>query len=71
LSAGVRRGGALLALIVLPLNIPALIFGANAVSAVQHGGDPSQALLLLTALSLIAAIVGALAGAAALRLNED
>lgn len=71
LSAGVRRGGALLALIVLPLNIPALIFGANAVSAVQHGGDPTQALLLLAALSLIAAIVGSLAGAAALRLNED
>ena len=71
LSAGVRRGGALLALIVLPLNIPALIFGANAVSAVQHGGDPKQALLLLAALSLIAAVVGSLAGAAALRLNED
>lgn len=71
LSAGVRRGGALLALIVLPLNIPALIFGANAVSSVQRSGDPTQALLLLAALSLIAAVVGSLAGAAALRLNED
>jgi len=71
LSAGVRRGGILLALIVLPLNIPALIFGASAVSAAQRGGDPSQALLLLAALSLIAAVVASLAGAAALRLNED
>jgi len=71
LSAGVRRGGILLALIVLPLNIPALIFGASAVSTAQRGGDPSQALLLLAALSLIAAVVASLAGAAALRLNED
>ena len=71
LTAGVRRGGVLLGLIVLPLNIPALIFGSSAVSAVQHGGDPAQALLLLAALSLIAAVIASLAGAAALRLNED
>jgi heme exporter protein B len=70
-SAGVRRGGVLLALIVLPLNIPALIFGAGAINAVQHGGDPGQALLLLAAFSLIAAVVASLAAAAALRLNED
>jgi heme exporter protein B len=71
ISAGVRRGGVLLALIVLPLNIPALIFGAGAISAVQHGSDPTQALLLLAAFSLIAAVVASLAAAAALRLNED
>ncbi|MBI1211475.1 MAG: heme exporter protein CcmB [Alphaproteobacteria bacterium] len=70
-SAGVRRGGVLLALIVLPLNIPALIFGAGAINAVQHGSDPRQALLLLAAFSLIAAVVASLAAAAALRLNED
>ena len=70
-GAGVRRGGVLLALIVLPLNIPALIFGASAVSAVQHGADPTQALLLLGASSLIAGVVGSLGAAAALRLNED
>jgi heme exporter protein B len=71
ISAGVRRGGVLLALIVLPLNIPALIFGAGAISAVQHGSDPTQALLLLAAFSLIAAVVASWAAAAALRLNED
>ena len=71
ISAGVRRGGVLLALIVLPFNIPALIFGASAVSAAQHGTDPRQAFLLLTAFSLIACVVGSLAAAAALRLNED
>jgi heme exporter protein B len=71
ISAGVRRGGVLLALIVLPLNIPALIFGAAAITAVQNGGDSSQAMLLLAAFSLIAAVVASLAAAAALRLNED
>jgi heme exporter protein B len=70
-SAGVRRGGVLLALIVLPLNVPALIFGAGAISAAQRGGDPTQALLLLAAFSLIAAVVATVAAAAALRLNED
>ena len=71
ISAGVRRGGVLMALIVLPLNIPALIFGAGAINAVQRGSDPTQALLLLAAFSLIAAVVASLAAAAALRLNED
>jgi heme exporter protein B len=70
-SAGVRRGGILLALIVQPLYVPALIFGAGAVNAVQHGSDPTQALLLLASFSLIAGVVGSLAAAAALRLNED
>jgi heme exporter protein B len=70
-SAGVRRGGVLLALIVLPLNIPALIFGAGAIAAVQRGSDPNQAFLLLAAFSLTAAVVATLAAAAALRLNED
>jgi heme exporter protein B len=71
ISAGVRRGGVLLALIVLPLNIPALIFGAAAINAVQRGSTPTQAMLLLAAFSLIAAVVATLAAAAALRLNED
>jgi len=71
ISAGVRRGGILLALIVLPLNTPALIFGAAAINAAQRGGDTTQALLLLAAFSLIAAVVATLAAAAALRLNED
>jgi heme exporter protein B len=71
ISAGVRRGGILLALIVLPLNIPALIFGAGAINAVEHGSDPTQAFLLLVAFSLIATVVASLAAAAALRLNED
>jgi heme exporter protein B len=70
-GAGIRRGGALLALIVLPLYVPALIFGASAVAAAQARTDPTQALLLLAASTLTAAVVGPLAGAAALRLDDD
>jgi heme exporter protein B len=71
IGAGIRRGGSLLALIVLPLYLPTLIFGASAVAAAENRVDPSQALLLLAASTLIAGVVGAFAGAAALRLDED
>ena len=71
LGTSVQRGGMVLAILVLPLNVPFLIFGASAVDAAQTGNDPSQALIFLSAASLIALVVGPLAAAAALRLNED
>lgn len=71
LGASVQRGGIVLAILVLPLNIPFLIFGASAVSAAQSGASSGQALLFLTACSLIALVVGPVAAAAALRLNEE
>jgi heme exporter protein B len=71
LGTSVQRGGMVLAILVLPLNIPFLIFGASAVSAAQANEDPTQALIFLTAASLIALVVGPIAAAAALRLNED
>jgi len=71
LGTTVQRGGMVLAILVLPLNVPFLIFGAGAVVASQSGGDPTQPLVFLSAASLIALVVGPLAGAAALRLNED
>jgi heme exporter protein B len=57
LTLGVRGGGALVSLLVLPLYIPVLIFGAGAVGAQASGIGASAHLLLLG---------GALAGAAAL-----
>lgn len=69
LTAGLRRGGLLLSLLVLPLFIPAVIFGAGAVSAAINGFDPSQALLFLGAVSLVALVLSPLAAAAALRLH--
>ncbi|HJV88628.1 MAG TPA: heme exporter protein CcmB [Noviherbaspirillum sp.] len=57
LTLGVRGGGVLVSLLVLPLYIPVLIFGAGAVGAEASGVGASAHLLLLG---------GALAGAAAL-----
>ncbi len=65
------RSGALLALLVLPLYVPVLIFGAGAVDAVRTGLGASAQLSLLGA-GLLAALVGApLAAAAAVRIALD
>jgi heme exporter protein B len=71
LGASVQRGGIVLAILVLPLNIPFLIFGAGAVANAQAGAASGQPLMFLTACSLLALVVGPIATAAALRLNED
>jgi heme exporter protein B len=71
LGASVQRGGIVLAILVLPLNIPFLIFGASAVAGAQAGTATGQPLMFLTACSLLALVVGPIATAAALRLNED
>lgn len=71
LTATIRRGGLILAIIVLPLMIPTLIFGVSAAEAALGGTVPlSTPLTVLAALSLIAAVVGTLAAAAALRWSE-
>jgi len=71
LTLGLRSGGMLLILIVLPLSIPALIFGAGAVSAVEAGLSASGHYSLLGAL-LIATLLGApWATAAALRISTE
>ena len=68
LTLGLRSGAALLFVIVLPLAVPALIFGAGAVGAVESGLSAAPHLSLLGAL-LIATVLGApLATAAALRI---
>lgn len=61
LTLRARRGGLLLALLVLPLYVPTLIFGISAAS-----GDQS-AFLLLGAASLVSIVAGPVAAAAALR----
>lgn len=52
LTLGSRRGGLLLAFLILPLFIPILILGMGAVSAVALGENPGSALQLLVALDL-------------------
>lgn len=70
LSVGVRRGGLLISLLVLPFYVPVLIFGVSASRAalVAVPGDlGGQSLLLLGAVSLVSLVVGPVGGAAALR----
>lgn len=71
LTLGLRGGGVLLSLLVLPLYVPVLIFGAGAVEAVAGGVSPKGHLLLLTALSLAASVLAPWAIAAALRISME
>ena len=71
LTLGLRAGGSLLALLVLPLYIPVLIFGAGAVDSVRAGLGATANLSLLAA-GLLVAVVGApFAAAAAVRIALD
>jgi heme exporter protein B len=71
LTASLRRGGLILAVLVLPLMIPTLIFGVSAANAAS-GGTVSflTPLLVLLALSLAAGVLGVVGAAAALRYAE-
>lgn len=70
LTLGLRRGGLLLSLLILPLQVPVLIFGVSAVSlSVTGPGSPAPALLMLAALSLAAMVLAPVAAAAAIRMN--
>lgn len=69
LTVAVRRGGMLLSLLVLPLYVPVLIFGALAIEAALSGRDPAPPLLVLAGLFLFGLVLGPLAAAAALRIN--
>jgi len=71
LTLGVRGAGGLLALLVLPLYVPVLIFGAGAVSASALGMDASGHLSVLTAIFLIALVFAPWAAAAAIRIAVE
>ena len=68
LTLGLRGGGALLSLLVLPLYVPVLIFGAGAVEAGMAGLDSAAHLSLLGALLLVALVLAPWATAVALRI---
>ena len=67
LTVGLRRGGVLLALLILPLYVPVLIFGAGAVDLTANGLDASGQLYLLAALLVLALTLAPFAIAGALR----
>ena len=68
LTVALRRGGLLLAVLILPLTIPVLIFGVAASNAAIVGPVPFGApFLILCALTLGSLVLGPLAAATALR----
>ncbi|MCD6043402.1 MAG: heme transporter [Burkholderiales bacterium] len=67
LTLGARRGGVLLALLILPLYIPVLIFGVAAVEAAVAGLTPRPHLLLLGGMLALSLPLAPFAGAAAIR----
>ena len=71
LSLGARHPGVLITLIVLPLYLPALIFGAGAVEAAASPEGARPELFLLGAISLAALPLAPIAAAAALRQALD
>jgi len=71
LTVGVKRGGVLVSLLVIPLYIPVLIFGVGAVDAAADGLTQRPHLLMLAALFLFSVVLSPIASAAALRLNLE
>jgi heme exporter protein B len=69
LTVGLKRGGLLLSLLVLPLYVPTLIYGAEAVRRGAEGQDALTALLLLAGITAGAAALLPFAAAAAIRVN--
>ena len=71
LTLGLRGGGVLVTLLVLPLTVPVIIFGAGAVDATAGGLSPMADLYLLGGLSFGSAALAPWAIAAALRISVE
>lgn len=71
LTVSLKRGGALLSLLVLPLYVPVLIFGANAVDAAANGLPIRGQMLMLAAILALAVTLAPFAAATALRVSTD
>jgi heme exporter protein B len=71
LTVGLRRGGVLLSLLIIPLTVPVLIFGTSAVREAVLGYDPGSWLALLGALGLVGLVVAPIAAAAGLRISLE
>lgn len=72
LAVALPRGGLLVSVIVLPLAIPALIFGVSASYGATVDNAPFMApLMILMAITLFFSILGPIAAAAALKISTD
>jgi heme exporter protein B len=71
LMLGIRRGGALLSLLVLPLAVPTLVFGARATQLAIQGEALDAPLYLLAALAVFGITLAPLAASAAVRISLE
>ena len=71
LTVGLHRGTALLSLLILPLAMPVLIFGARTVALVAAGDGPAGGLYFLGAYAVLAMSLAPFATAAALRISNE
>jgi heme exporter protein B len=71
LTLGSRRGSVLLSLLVLPLAMPVLIFGARATDLAMRGESATGPLLLLAAMLILAVSLAPLASSAAVRISLE
>jgi heme exporter protein B len=71
LTLGLRRSGALLSLLTLPLSLPVLIFGARATQLAIHGASWVAPLELLAAVAVLTVTLAPLAVAAAVRISLE
>jgi heme exporter protein B len=71
LTLGLRAANVLVALLVLPLYIPVLIFGAGAIESTVNGLEPQAYLLLLGATLILALAFAPWATSAALRISVE
>jgi heme exporter protein B len=69
LTVGLRRGGVILSLLVLPLYVPVLIFGAAAVDSAASGLPVTGQMYILAAFLVLAITLAPMAAAAALRIS--
>jgi heme exporter protein B len=71
LTLGLRGGGVLISILILPLYIPALIFGAGAVEATIIGTSAAPQLYLLGAFAIVSLLFSPWAASAALRISLE
>lgn len=71
LTVGLRQGGLLMPILVLPLAVPVLIFGAQAAAQAAQGEDPAGALYLLASLLVLGITLAPFAIAAAIRVSVE
>ena len=71
LTVGLRKGGIILSLLVLPLYVPVLIFAASATENAASGFDPSAQIYMLLAFLFLSISLSPWATAAALRMSAS